>query len=256
MSRWNSREDWPRKAREVIKILEARSIPVPANVTAAVAVLDRIESVKPVAPEHTAIRQAYLDGANAKQLDSLVLADLGAARLGTEWRQAHIDAAGAILTAVLEAAGEILPALTEQAEAAIGKLVRIADLGGAKLDDLVRAGRGDDARLLADVDLIAADLDACYDLRDRYLTRGGPLALTVNSVNASVWRDPIKARHHLKADTAAGRYIAGLNAGAGLWFPTPAEAREVAQQIADGLMADAARVKSEQFGVGSTVGWQ
>ena len=129
MSRWNTRDSWPRRAREVIAILDRRAIPLPDKVTKAVAVLDRVESVKPVQPEHTAIRYAVLNGASQKELDALLLADLGAARLKTEWQQAQVDASGAILDAVLDTADEILPVLTEQANAAISQLVRIAALG-------------------------------------------------------------------------------------------------------------------------------
>lgn len=180
-----------------------------------------------------------------------MLADLGAARLGSEWAEARIDAAGGLLAAILAAAGEIMPTLTKLAEEAIRKLVAVADLGGAKLDDLVRAGRTDDAQAVANAPTIAAELDSHYDFRDRFLVRGGPQALTVGSWNASRIRDPVMARHHVSGSTPAERYIRGLTAGVPLWFPTRAEAIEVAQGIAGGEAAKAAKVKAQQHGVGS-----
>ena len=255
MSQWNTRQDWPRQARDCIAALNTRNIPLPETVTAALAVLDRVERAKPFAPEHTAIRKAILDGATTDQINALVLADLGAQKIAVEHGQARIDAAGAVLAAVLAAADKIMPALRKLAEAAISRLADVAALDGARLDDLVRAGRTDDAQAVANVATVASELDSHYEVRDRYLTRGGPQALTVAGWNGSRWRDPVMASYHVSGGNPADRYLKGLAAGVPLWFPTKSEAVAVAQAVADGQAAEAGRIKAEQFGVGSVSGW-
>ena len=249
--RWNTREDWPRQAREAITGLETRNITLPTAVADALAVLDRIEATKPAAPDPTAIRRAIIDGANVDTLNALLLADAVTGKFNVEWTQAKVDSAGAVLAAILAAADTLLPALTELAETCIEKLVSVAALDCARLEDLVKAGRTTDAELLANVDVIAAELSGHYDYRDQFLTRGGSPSLAIGGWNASRWRDPVAAQYHVKGSSPVDVYLSGLRASVPLWFPTPAEAVEVAQAVADGEAARAALVKAEQHGVGS-----
>lgn len=249
--RWNSRDVWPHRAREGITALKTRDIPLPTPVTEALAVYDRIDGNEPTAPSHTAIREAITAGAPRKTLDGLLLADLGANRFRSEWHQARTDAAGAVLQAILESAEEIMGPLTKLAHDCIERLVKVSALGNTKLDDLVRAGRNDEAQQLANINKVAAELDSHFDFRDRFLTPGGPQALTVGGINASRWRDPVMASQHSRGANAAERYLNGLQNNVPLWFPSPVEAAALARELADAMDAEAARVKAQQHGVGS-----
>ena len=253
MTNWNDRSNWPRRAREALDALDARCIDTPAAVAAAVDTLRRVEAAEPSAPSPTALREAFLAGADRKTLDRLLLDDLGATRLKSEWQQAKVDAAGAVLAAIRASADEILPKLRTQAQSAIDNLTAVAALNGASLDTLVRSGRTDDARLLADVDLTASELDACYDYRDRFLTVGGGAKIAVSGIDCGRWTDPEAAAAHARGATAAQRYIAGLAAGLTLWFPSPTEAQAAARVIADRRAAAAEDRRQREYGVGSTV---
>lgn len=250
---WTERNNWPNRAQDALNALAARGIPVPESVNAAVAVLRAVEQRKPEQPAQTLMRELFIQNAEQPDIDAALLADLGYTRLASEWSQGRINAAGAVLAAVQASADEIMPKLREEAEEAIAKLVNLAAIGGASLDALIRDGRDDDARLVADADIIAASLDACYELRDRFLTVGGGVSLAVNGCNASRWEDPEAAAAHARGATPAERYIAGLRAGLVLWCPTPQEAIAVAHKIADRRAAEAERIRAEQFGIGSTV---
>jgi hypothetical protein len=166
-----------------------------------------------------------------------------------EWGQARVDAAGIALAALRDSADAILPKLQEQAEDCIQKLTAVANLGGARLEDLVKAGRTDDARQLAAVDVVAAEADALYEIRDFFA--GGAHTLSVNGVDVSRWRDYELAQHHVRGNSPAARYIAGLTAKVGLWCPTPTEAREAAQVLADKFSATASAVAATRRSQGS-----
>jgi hypothetical protein len=246
-----SRENNLYNAKEGIAALAARNIEVPARVADALAALRDIEAAEPAKPEYTTIRSLYRAGADQKQLDAALLADLGYTRLHSEWTQARIDAAGAVLVAIRDSANEIFPALRDQADAAIEKLTQIADLGaGVQLDTLIRSGRTDQARLVADLPAIVADLDSAYNFRDRYLTPGGARTLAVANINASRWADPEAAAEHARGKTVAGQYLAGLRAGLVLHFPSPQDAIAAAQEIANRRAGEAQQRAREQHGVG------
>lgn len=240
-------------AKRAIEEFGARNITLPKTVVDAVAVMDRVAAAKPVQPEHTAIRRAILDGAVQADIDKLLLADIGYSRMHSEWQQAHVDSAGAVLAAIRAAEPTLHPALRKQAEICIDKLAQVAKLGGVKLEHLIRAGRQSDAKLLADVDITAAELNALYELRNTFLVPGGGKALTVNGVNCAVWRDPDAAAAHARGKTMADQFIAGLAAGVALWFPSADEAITTAQTIADQRAAAAQRKREREHGVGSTV---
>lgn len=250
---WNDRTNWPARCEQALTALEARKIKTPGHVAAAVKALRQIESQQPSTPSPTALREAYQRGADPAEVERILLLDMGTTRLKSEWAQAKMDAAGTALAALRDSVDEVMAPLRGQADAAIEKLRRVADFGGASLDSLVREGRHDDARLLADVDLVAADYDACADLRDRFLVRGGGLKLAVGGVNCSRWRDPIAAAAHARGATPAEQYVAGLHAGLELWFPSPDEAVAAASAIADNRAEERQRKADSEFGVGSVV---
>jgi len=253
VNNFNARNTWVYSAKRVVTEFGALGITLPKPVTDAVAVMARIEADKPSTPSPSAIREAIIRGADQTEIERLLLLDLGATRLSSEWTQARTDSAGAVLAAVRAAEPTLLPALRKLADEAIGKLRRIADLGGVKLADLIRAGRESEAKLLADVDLIAAGLSNLYQLRDEFLIGGGGRALIVNGVSCATWRDPGAANAHARGKTVAEQYIAGLAAGVPLWFPSPAEAIEAATAIAAKRAADAERKREREFGQGSVV---
>lgn len=228
---WNDRNSWIYQAKDAVTDFGSRDIDLPKPVLDAIAVMDRVAAAKPTKPSPTAVREAIVAGAAQDEIDRLLLADSVAAKLAVEWAQAHTDTAGAVLSAIRRSVDELMPKLREQAEAAIAKLRAIADLGDIRIEHLVRAGRVDDAKLAADLDMTAAELNALYDLRNRFLTRGA--ALIVNGVSCAVWKDPDAAAAHARGATPAEQFVAGLRAGVPLWFPAPAEAAAAAQAVVD-----------------------
>jgi len=248
----SDRNVWNYQARQAIDQFASRGIDFPKPVLDAIAVMDRVAAAKPTKPEHVAIRQAIIAGADQTELDRLLLADATYARLASECAQAHTDSAGAVLAAIRQAEPQLFPLLRKQADACIAKLATIAGMGDVRLEHLVRAGRQSDAALLAERDTIAADLAALYELRDRFLVLGGAKALNINGVRCDVWKDP-DAAANARGKTAAERYVSGLAAGVPLWFPSPAEAVAAASAIAEKRAAEAQRKRQSEHGVGSVV---
>ena len=248
---WNDRSSWVYEAKDAISEFGARNIDLPKRVTDAIAAMNRVAASKPTKPSPTEIREAIIAGAAQDELDRLLLADAVATKLASEWAQAHIDTAGGVLSAIRRSVDELLPALRERAEAAIAKLTAVADLGEFRIDQLIRAGRVDDAKLAADAALTGAELDNLYGLRNRFLTRSGGRELIVNGVSCATWRDPDAAAAHARGATPTDQLIAGLKAGVPLYFPSPDEAIAAAQEVADARAADAARVRAREHGIGS-----
>jgi hypothetical protein len=246
----SDRNVWVYQAKQAIDQFASRGIEFPEPVLDAIAVMHRVGAAKPTKPEHVAIRQAIIAGADQTELDRLLLAEVSYTRLASEWAQAHTDSAGAVLAAIRVAEPVLFPALRKQADAAIGKLATIAAMGDVRLEHLVRAGRQSDAALLAERDTIAADLKVLYEMRDAYLVRGGGKALTVNGVRCDVWKDP-DAAAHARGKTPAERFVSGLAAKCQLWFPSPAEAVAAASAIADKRAAEAQRRRQSERGVSS-----
>jgi hypothetical protein len=180
-----------------------------------------------------------------------VLVELGAQTLRSSHTQATLTAATRVLGAIMEARDEIHDQLAELAEEAIRKLEAVEAIGDTSLDQLVRTGRHDEARLYADCEIIATELDQLYTLRDLYLTPGGGDAVRVGHFDASRWRNPTKVENHLHGGTLAENYLAGLGAGGALWYPSAEEAVDAAQPLYDAWHADAQRIAAEQHGVGS-----
>ena len=249
MNRWNTRAQWPQNCRGAVAAVTTRGISLPKRVAEALAVLDRIEATAPIEPSPTVIRDAIVAGADETVITRLLLIDLTHSRYRGEWSQARVDAAGIALAVLRDSADEILPKLREQAQDCIEKLTAVANLGGARLEDLVKAGRTDDARQLAGVDVVAAEADALYEILDFFAA--GAHTLSVNSVDVSRWSDYELAQHHVRGTSPAARYLAGIRAGVPLWCPTPTEARKAAQILADKFSATASAVAATRRGQGS-----
>ena len=245
---WNRRDGSPYRARGVLAALDARGIEQPAPVAAAVAVLDRIEADKPAEPPQLALHDAIVAGATPAELDAIVLTDLGSHRIRTAFEQARLTAAVNVLRAVLECRDELHQHLAAQAATLIEKLEAIAALDDTRLDTLIREGRHDDARALADKEIVGQELAELHQLRDLYLTPPG-LDVKPAGVDCTVWVDPRKAAH-LHGDTRADVFLDGIRRGAQLHYPSAEQAAELAAPIAARLARDAQQRKEEQHGLG------
>lgn len=247
---WNRRDGAPYRARTALAALDQRDITLPAGVLDAVANLDRIEAELPPEPAVTAMHDAVLAGADRDQLDALVLDELGSHRIRTAYAQATLTAAVRVLGAIMDSRDDLHAQLAELADKTITTLTKVADIGEVSLDVLIRAGRHDDARLVAERDIAGPELHALYEFRDLFLTPGGPAAMRLGPVDASQWRDPEAVDHKLHGDTVTARYLAGLRGGGQLWYPTVEKAVQAAQPLYDKLTRDAEQAAARQRQVG------
>jgi hypothetical protein len=247
---FNRRDGAPYRARTALAALDQRGITLPAGVLETVNNLDRIEAELPPEPAVTAIHDAVLAGADRDQLDALVVYELGSHRIRTAYAQATLTAALGVLGAIMDSRDDLHAQLAELAENAITTLTRIADIGDVSLDVLIRGGRHDDARQVAERDIAGQELHALYEFRDLYLTPGGPAAMRLGTVDASRWRDPEAVDHKLHGDSVTARYLAGLRGGGTLWYPTVEEAVEAARPLYDMLTRDAKEAAARQRQVG------
>ena len=245
---WNRRDGSPYRVRNLLAALDARGIDQPAPVADAVAVLDRIEDDKPAEPEQLALHDAIVAGATPDELNAVVLAELGSHRIRTAFEQARLTAAVDVLRAVLDSRHEIHEHLAAQAAGLIEKLEAIAALDDAKLDTLIREGRHDDARLLADKEIVGQELSELHQLRDLYLTPPG-VEVRPSGVDCTIWVDPRKAPH-LHGDTRADVFLDGIRKGAQLHYPSAEQAAEAAAPIARRMAQEAQERKESQHGLG------
>ncbi len=242
--------------RRALTALETRNIELPEAFSDAVRLLNTISANRPDEPPLTALRDAIIAQADEVGIGSALLLDLGAGRLATAWQQAINETANRALRLLLENRQTIHAQLAVIAADLIAKLQATADLGGTPLNTLVREGKHTEARLLADVDTTAAELNALYDFRDHYLIPGGFRALKVGHISCARWRNGPDIDHALHGGITEG-FISGLRATprGELWFPTAEEAREAAQRYWDEYEAAETQRQREQFGQGSTVSW-
>lgn len=229
-----------------------RGIKFPKSVTDALAVVDRIDAQTPPTPSPTAIREAILAGASDDEIDGLLLAELGAQRLRSEHTQARVEAALLALRAIRSAHDAIYPQLKAQADKAIAHLEAVAQMDDARLEDLVRDGRHEDAQLLVAVEVTAAELSNLWTLRDTYLyDRDGA---AVGMINCSRWRDPRIIDRHARGDeTLVQALLNGLRRGGALWYPTQAEAIAAAEPIVAETERKNAELAARQRAQGFTV---
>ncbi|MGE3842415.1 MAG: hypothetical protein AB7I50_12590 [Vicinamibacterales bacterium] len=244
---WDRRSGTLHRARNAVNQLTARGIELPDSVAAAVAVLDRVQAAAPAPPKTTAVREAILAGADDSEIDRLLLADLAHTRLRSEHTQAVVIAAERVLAAVMAERDNLHAALKVLAEHAIEQLDRVASFDGASLEELVRAGRHDDAKALAEVEVVGAELKALYEIRDTYLTPGGPEARQAGHFDCSEFVDcRVGYRHHSIDRSVAGNYVYALRQGAELHYPTAEEALAAAAPIYAAWERDAARKAARQ----------
>ncbi|WP_139818531.1 hypothetical protein [Mycobacterium celatum] len=229
MQSWNSpRENALYNVHPVLKQLADRNIDLPDTVTAAAATLARIENSRPAEPPTDAIRRAILDAADQDTLDRLVLAELGHSRLAAEHRQAILDAAVAVMSAIRAEHDTIFAQLAALAHKQIEHLEAVAQLPTTDVMQLVRDGNHKGAQLVAGTDAAATELEVLYDLRDDFLS-GGFDKMTLGHVDCSRWRDPDKPG---RGATPAERCLDGLIEQENeLWFPTRDQALDAARPI-------------------------
>lgn len=249
---WNRRDGAPFRARKLLADLDTFNVEVDAQVLGAVTTLDRIEADKPAEPDPQALHRAILDGAAPTELDAIVLRDLGSGRIRTAYEQARLSAATRILRAVLDDRDQLHAQLAGHAHSAITKLEQIAALDGAKLDTLIREGRHDDARLLADAEITGETLNQLYQLRDLALTPEG-VDLRPYSFDVSRWRNPDKVAH-AHGDTPAAMALDGLRRGGQLWYPSADEQIEALAPLVAEHERAAQRKREREHGIGSFVG--
>ncbi|MGV0797174.1 hypothetical protein ABQF26_09425, partial [Mycolicibacterium elephantis] len=238
----------PFRARAALKQLDQHAIPLPQAVAAAVKVLDRIEANPVHDPPPHALHDAILDGASLNQLDQLALRQLAHSRVRDAWAQARLTAAVDVLTAILAARNDIHTDLAALADECIDKLKRIADLGNTRLDTLIREGKTDAARLVADKELTGGQLNDLYQFRDVYLTPPD-IDPRPHGIDCTRWREPRKVRN-LHGDNVTDTLITGLKRGGQLWYPSAAKAAEAAAPIVAERQAAAERRRQHQHGIG------
>jgi hypothetical protein len=158
--------------------LEARKIIISDNITAAAKVFDKVVASTPEEPPVTALRDAVLAGADPTAVGAALLYQMGANQLSSAWQQAATEAAYRALAVIMDERETLHAQLKAQADELIEKLGRLATID-VPLDTLIREGKTDDARLLADKELTSGELHALYELRDVALIPG-----TVRSARA------------------------------------------------------------------------
>ncbi len=242
--------------RRALTTLQTRNVALPESFSNAVQLWNEVSASRQAEPPVTALRDAIIAQADEVGIGSALLLDLGAGRLATAWQQAINETASRALRQLLEHRDEIHAQLRAQADKLIAKLQATADLGDTPLNTLVREGKHTEARLLADVDTTAAELNALYDFRDHYLIPGGFRALNVGHISCARWRNGPDIDHALHGGMTEG-FLSGLRATprGELWFPTAEEARDAAQRYWNEYEAAETQRQRELFGQGSTVSW-
>lgn len=240
----------PFQLNRILDAFKQRRIAMPKPVTAAVAVFERITKETPTEPSPTALRDVILAGGDAEAIGSALLFDLGTNRLSSAWSQAANEAAGRAINEIQKQREPLHAALAKQATTLIEQLERLAGID-QPLDSLIRSGDTEGARLVADRDLIANDLHACYQLRDEALFVGTIRAAQVGGFDASRWRNIDKISSHIHGGSLAEQFISGVKGGGRLWFPTLEQAVEAATAMWDSFAVAEAKRKEAAFGSGS-----
>lgn len=231
------RETSPDRARKLASDLTALDIEIPADVADTLASLDALEARKPQPTTPDDLAKAYVDGSSDKAVDTLLAWHLADNARANAWREARVRIAGRALSQLAFHHADLIDRLAEKAAPLIANLERAAEIGSVDVAALIRAGRTEDADVIAHLELTAGDLANLYNIRTR-ITVGAEYG------GCGVWRDP----RHVKVipnGTQSDYYLAGIKAGAELWFPQPHEAeaqgRKVGQAQKDQLRGDLAR---------------
>lgn len=222
------REGAPNYVRRLTAEFTRRGITLPDELTAALDTLDQLEAARPASIGQPQLIDAYLRGDTPAEIDTLAVAAETCQRRTDAHREACIKHALRTENLFTAHGDELTRALAALAAPLIANLERAAELE-QDLAALVRAGRHDDAAIIGQLDLDAHELQALYNVRNS-VTQGA--VWKVDWTDCSVWRDPHKLDTVDYRGTATDRYLTGIRAGAGLWFPTVDEALTQARPIA------------------------
>jgi hypothetical protein len=243
MSHFVQRQTAPERLRKLARDLNAAGIDCPAEVTEALDNLDRLDKIKPRFVAVADLIDDYASGATAKKIDSDTVLALGYAFQKEAWDQARIKVAQDALAALPSHGDALTTQLAELAAPLIETVTRTARIDTHDVDALVRAGRVDEATLVASYNTRCAELGNLYELRSR-VTKGadygstGALSRAVGYANAScsVWRDPRVLKNN--ADGARGDvWRSAIQAGGEMWFPLPGEAAARSSEISAEVIA-------------------
>lgn len=228
------REGAPSYVRRLANEFTTRGITLPTEIRDALHQLDTLESNRPEQVGQVQLIDAYLNEASNEEIDALAVAAETCQRRTDAHREACIKHALRTENLFTAHGTELTRALATVAAPLIANLTRCAELY-EDLAALVRSGRHDDAALIGQLDLDAAELQALYTVRG-YVTTGA--VWKVDWTDCSQWKDPHRLDVIEYRGTTAERFLAGIRAGAGLWFPTPdesvAQAKPIAAEIRTG----------------------
>jgi hypothetical protein len=206
----------PQKAHNAVSRLAELGVDLPKPVADAYAVLQRVEA-KPAAVDRFAVRDAIIAGAKPEKLRELAMVELTAPVIENA-RLAAVSAAAVAVTDAIEAhADQLHQQLAGLAEVCITKLEAAASVGDVPLDRLIRDGRHADAEAIASAEVVAAQLRHLYEFRERRLW-----GRTRPALDTTRWKDPTHAGYD---------FIEGLRRDGKLWYPTHAEAMELAAEL-------------------------
>lgn len=212
-----ARELAEQRVREIARDLTQRGIEPPARFAEALAALDRVRALKPETPDAEALRAAYLKpDATRESVEQLAVRAVVAGRLQSAWAEAVKDAAMRALSAVSKAAADIIEQLRPAAEECVELLNWYGSQGAPDVGELLRRGRGEDAKRAAEAPLAWETFSALQKLR-RSVTGS-----RFDWSRAGFWANP-EAVEDAPVDglPSALKYI---GAGARLWWPTLDEA--------------------------------
>ena len=208
----------------------------------------RITHRKPSTVLIADVMDAYLAEVDDKTLRQLAVEHLSSAPLLTAWSDAKVGAGKSLRSAITGNGDTITAQLQELAAEPIAALEKAAELDTLDTATLVRNRRHEDAQIASTVELHAARLSTLYGLRFK-VAKGAVYGDW--GIDCSRWRDPRK----LDATTAtagdATSYIRGIRAGAGLWFPLPAEAEAHAAPMVREAKEEHQAQRAQTWGVGS-----
>lgn len=197
--------------------------------------LTDLRANKPQPAPHDAVAVLIADNAKASVIDAAIAHHVGQNHRIQQHARAENILGGRVLAAILDDRDRLHNELKAQAEPIIKRLHRAADITDS-ITDLVRAGRTDDAALVATIEPDAESLRMLYYVRDTYLT---PPTAQWNTGwwSCQHWQNPWDIEHPAAHDdTLWGTYRASLNARGTLWFPTWEQATEASSAHEPGEM--------------------